>query len=80
MLSIDKNVFKKPDSKQMGLTYEIAEKYQQNWSMTQIKREKDMHQEEVKRHIRKALKWFLDSFKQSSDVNGEEIVNTGEKG
>jgi len=70
------NMSKKPDSKEMGLTYEIAEKYQQNWSMTQIKRDKGIHQEEVKRHIRKALKWFLDNFKESSDVNGEDFVNT----
>jgi len=43
--------------------------------MTQIKREKGIHQEEVKRHIRKALKWFLENYEEAPDVNGEEIVN-----
>jgi len=69
---------KKPDSREMGLTYEIAEKYQHNWSMTQIKREKGIHQEEVKRHIRKALKWFLENYEEAPDVNGKEIVNKTE--
>jgi len=41
---------KKPDVKEMGLIYEIAEKNSKIWSMTQIKRELGSHQEEVKQH------------------------------
>jgi len=64
---------KKPDSSEMGLTYEVAQKYAQNWSMTQIKREKGIHQEEVKRHIRKALKWFLANYEDSTEENGKKL-------
>ena len=64
---------KKPDSREMGLTYEVAQLYTKDWSMTRIKKEKSMHQEEVRRRIRKALKWFLVNYEGSSDVNGKKL-------
>jgi len=71
---IHTKVSKKPDPKEMGLTYEIAEKYSKNWSMTAIKKDKGLHQEEVKRNIRKALKWFVENYDGSTEENGEENV------
>jgi len=62
---------KKPDLKEMGLIYEIAEKYSKNWSMTAIKKDLDLHQEEVKRNIRKALKWFVENYEGSKEDNGK---------
>ena len=75
--SIDKDMSKKPNFGEMGLTYEIAEKYSKNWSMTAIKKDLDLHQEEVKRNIRKALKWFVENY-EVAEANGEEIVNKTE--
>jgi len=63
---------------EMALTYEIAEKYSKNWSMTQIKRELGLHQEEVRRHIRKALKWFVENYQRSPEEKEGETVNRGD--
>ena len=49
----------------MGLTYEVASLYAKGISMTQIKKDKDLHQETVKREVRKALKWFVDNYEGS---------------
>lgn len=66
---IDMDMSKKPDFGEMNRIYEIAEKYAHNWSMTQIKRELKMTtEEEVKRCIRKALKWFLANYEESSEA------------
>jgi len=72
---VSMKVSKKLDSKEMGLIYEIAEKYTKDWSMTQIKKELGLHQEEVRRHIRKALKWFVEHYEGATEENGEETVN-----
>jgi len=72
---VDTDMSKKPDSREMGLTYEVAQLYTKDWSMTQIKKDKGMHQEEVRRHIRKALKWFLANYDESIEAKGEENVN-----
>lgn len=70
---IDTDVSKAVDKEVMGLTYEIAQLYSKGYSMTQIKKDKEMHQETVKREIRKALKWFVENF-----VNKREFVNKTE--
>jgi len=70
---VSMKVSKKPNSGEMGLTYEIAEKYSKNWSMTAIKKDKGIHQEEVKRHVRKALKWFVENYEGSSDETGKKM-------
>jgi len=70
---VSMKVSKKPDPKAMGLTYQIAELYSKNYSMTRIKGDLDIHQEEVKRNIRKALKWFVENYEGSKEDNGEDL-------
>jgi len=68
-----KNMSNKPDFGEWELTYDVSEEYVKNWSMTQIKKEPDLHQEEVKRHVRKALKWFVENYEGSSDETGKKL-------
>lgn len=49
---------KEADLAKGSLTYQIAMLYAKGYSFSQIKREKNLHQEQVKRHIQKALNWF----------------------
>lgn len=67
---IERNMSKGEDKEGMGLTYDIATLYSKGYSMTQIKKEKGLHQETVKREIRKALKWFTEKYEGLE----EEIV------
>lgn len=46
----------------MGITYEVASMYSRGMSITKIKTEKNLHQEQIKREIRKALKWFVERY------------------
>ena len=66
---IDTDISKEKDLEDLGLTYEIADLYSRSFSMSQIKKEKKMHQEEVKREVRKALKWFVERY-------AEERINS----
>jgi len=75
---IDKDMSKEGENRNMGLTYEIAVMYASGVSMTQIKTQKDVHQEQVKREIRKALKWFVKEFPESNEGKEAEIVNNPE--
>jgi len=61
---------KEPNFKDMGITFQIAQKYSKNWSMTKIKTELGLHQEEVKCNIRKALSWFVENYEGSTEENG----------
>ena len=53
------------EKKTRGLTYEVANLYAKGISMTQIRKDKDSHQETVKREVRKALKWFVEHYEAS---------------
>ena len=53
----------------MGITYEIAQFYVKGYSMTRIKKEKELHQEEIRRNIKKALKWFLENYEPDREVD-----------
>jgi len=71
---VDRVLSKKPDFGDIGRTYEVALLYAKNQSMTAIKRELDIHQEEVKRDIRKALTWFVENYKEPDVNNGENLL------
>jgi len=66
---LHRKLSKEGEKGNMGLTYEIAELYAKNYSMTQIKTEKGIHQEKVKREIRKALKWFTEHYSEEKEPN-----------
>jgi hypothetical protein len=70
-LSIDMS--KKPTSGVTGLTYDIARLYVKEITMTQIGLDKTMHRQEVKRHIQKALKWYLENYEEKTEENGKKL-------
>jgi len=67
---IDTDLSKKGEKQNMGLTYEVASLYAKGISMSRIKKDKDLHQETVKRELRKALKWFVDNFERHEGKEG----------
>lgn len=65
---------KTPDPKEMGVTYQIADLYSKKVSMTTIKQDLNVHQEEVRRHIQRALKWFVENYERLEGENGEDLL------
>lgn len=68
---IDKKVYKDAELAKGSLTYEVAMLYLGGYSFSQIKKEKNLHQEQVKREIKKALKWYCehqDDFPEETEV------------
>lgn len=58
----------KDDEKQnMGLTYDIASLYEKGYSMTRMKKEMKLHQETIKRGLRKALRYFCEHYEPSKE-------------
>lgn len=57
---IDKKVFKDTELAKGSITYEVAMLYVGGYSFSQIKGEKNLHQQQVKREIQKALKWYCE--------------------
>ena len=71
---VDRKASKKTDLKKASLTYEIAQHYAKGESVTKIKDDLELHQEEVKRQIRKALKGFINY----EDAKRSELEEAGE--
>ena len=68
---IDKKVSKKTDSGKGNEIYEVAKSYGEGKSVSWIKTELGLHQETVKRDIRKALKSFVESEDRARDEEQE---------
>ena len=59
----------------MSLTYEACQLYSQDLPFNEIKRRLGLHQQQLKRHIQKGLKWFLENYEESTDKTGSGKVN-----
>jgi hypothetical protein len=75
----NREVSKVRDSSHMSLTWQICEAYTEGVRFNEIKRRFGIHQQQLKRHIQKGLKWFIQNYEDSGD-SGQEIVNSPEKG
>ena len=62
----------------MSLTYEAFKLYSQDLRFNEIKRRLGLHQQQLKRHIQKGLKRFLENYEESTDKTGSEKVNPEE--
>jgi hypothetical protein len=68
-------MLKKRDLGEMNLTYQACQLYSQDLPFNEIKRRLGLHQQQLKRHIQKGLKWFLENYEESTDQKGSEKVN-----
>lgn len=75
----NKEMLKKRDLGEMSLTYQACQLYSQDLPFNQIKRRLDLHAQQLKRHIQKGLKWFLENYEVPIDQTGSEIENAKEK-
>lgn len=59
---IDKEVYKIGDKSKRAVILNVAEMYSNKRNMGKIAKELGIHRQEVKRHLQKALKWFVDNY------------------
>jgi hypothetical protein len=74
----NKEMLKKRDLGEMSLTYQVCQLYSQDLPFNEIKRRLGLHQQQLKRHIQKGLKWFLENYEESTDKEGGKKVNSTE--
>jgi len=68
-------MLKKTDLGEMNLTYQACQLYSQDLRFNEIKRRLGLHQQQLKRHIQKGLKWFVENYVDSTDQTGGEKDN-----
>jgi hypothetical protein len=59
----------------MNMTYQACQLYVSDLPFNEIKRRLGLHQQQLKRHIQKGLKWFVENYVDSTDQKGSEKVN-----
>lgn len=69
-------MLKRRDLVEMSLTYEACKLYVSDLPFNRIKRRLGLNQQQLKRHIQKGLKWFLENYEESTDQKGSKSDNT----
>jgi transposase-like protein len=71
----NKEMLKKSDLGEMNITYQACQLYVSDLPFNEIKRRLGLHQQQLKRHIQKGLKCFVENYVDSTDQKGSEKVN-----
>jgi len=74
----NREIAKKSDLGEMDLTYRVCQLYVSDLPFNEIKRRLGLHQQQLKRHIQKGLKWFVENYTAVIDQKGSENVNAEE--
>lgn len=61
-----------PKIGEASLTYQIAQLYADDISLSKIGKDKNIHRQQVKREIQKAVKWYLKHFEPIEEGEGEK--------
>lgn len=66
---IDKDVYKVGDQSNAALIVRICDLYANKKTLNQIAKNTDLHRQQVKRYLQKALKWFVENYEEPKDTS-----------